>query len=223
VVQPVAAEDGVVRDVDVQRVAHEADVVALDARAGRVVQLHAVAPLRGAVVALADDDVVLHPHVVGFLDPQAEQVVDQVVAADHGAVRAGFDVDAGVLRQQAVARVAHDQALDRHVGRLDADGVALHAAAEGGLADAAQGQRFGDHQVALVPSRLHFDHVAGGGPVQRGLDGLAGAHRPRRRLRGAGQGQEQQGEEALHPATGQPSAFKARNSEAPISRFLNAT
>jgi hypothetical protein len=48
VVQLVAPEDGVVRHVHIQRVAHEADVVVLDARAAGVVELDAVAALRRA-------------------------------------------------------------------------------------------------------------------------------------------------------------------------------
>ena len=77
VVQPVAAEFGMVRDIDVERVANETDVVADDACTGGVVELHAVAALRRAVFALADDQVVLDAYIVGLLDPQSEQVVDE--------------------------------------------------------------------------------------------------------------------------------------------------
>jgi hypothetical protein len=45
VVQLVALEQRVVRDIDIQRVAHEADVVVQDLGALGVVQLHAVATL----------------------------------------------------------------------------------------------------------------------------------------------------------------------------------
>ncbi len=83
----------------------------------RVVELDAVAALGRAVVALAGDEVVFDAHVVGLLDPQAEQVVGQVAVAHHRAVRTRLDVDAGVLVEQAVARVAHDQAFDGDVRR----------------------------------------------------------------------------------------------------------
>ena len=102
VMQLIALEQRMVRDVHVERVAHEADVVVQDLCAFGVVQLHAVATLRGGVFTLAGDDVVLDEHVIGLLDPQAEQVVGEVAAAYDGTVGARVEVDAGVLILEVV-------------------------------------------------------------------------------------------------------------------------
>ena len=181
VVQLVAAKERVVRDVHVDRVAHEADVVADDARALRVVELDAVATPGRVEVALAGDQVVLDQHVVGLLDPQPEQRVREVAVAHHRLVRAGVDVDAGVLVQGVAARVGDDQALDGDVLGLHADGVFLQLAVDRRALDAAQGQRLVDHQVAEIARALDFDHVARRCAVDDGLDGFAGLHTPRRR------------------------------------------
>ena len=45
VMQAVVPEFGVVRHIDIDRIAHEADVIADDARALRIVELDAVATL----------------------------------------------------------------------------------------------------------------------------------------------------------------------------------
>jgi hypothetical protein len=45
-VQPVSLEDRVVRHIDVERIAHEADVVVDNAGAFGVVELYAIAALR---------------------------------------------------------------------------------------------------------------------------------------------------------------------------------
>ena len=138
VVQLVAPEHRVVRHVHIHRVAHEADVVFNDLRALRVVELDAVAAPRRVKVALAGNGVALDAHVVRFFDPQPEQVVGEVAVLHHGTVCARIEVDAGVLILQAAARVAHDQALNRDIGRGDANGVALVAATERWAVDAAQ-------------------------------------------------------------------------------------
>jgi hypothetical protein len=134
---------------------------------------------------------VLDQHVVGLLYPQAEQVVGQVAAAHDGAVRARVEVDAGVLVFQAVARVAHDQALDEHVRRRHAYGVALVAAADGGAIEAAQRERLVDQQVGAVLAARHLDHIASLG-LGDGLGQIvAGAHRDGGCLAGPGDGQRQ--------------------------------
>ncbi|MNS89794.1 hypothetical protein D3C72_1238190 [compost metagenome] len=183
VVQPVAAKDGMVRDIDVERVAHEADVVVEDACAARVVELHAIAALRRVVVALAGDGVAFDADVIGLLDPQPEQVVGQVAMAHHRAVRTGADIDAGVLVLQAVAGVAHDQAFDRHVRRRDAQRIATQRAAERGPRDAAQHQRLVDGEVAGIVAARDLDGVPRGGGIDRRLQRLAGLHAPGRGLR----------------------------------------
>ena len=116
VVQPVATKDRVVRHVDIQGVAHKTDVVVEDARALGVVELDAIAALRRPVLALAGDGVVLDEDIVRLLDPQPEQVVSEIAAAHDGTVGPGVEVDPGVLVLEAVARIAHDQALDHHIG-----------------------------------------------------------------------------------------------------------
>src|SRR5512139_3016394 len=102
VMDAVAAEDRVVRDVDINRIPHEADAVADDARAVRVVKLDTVAARGRTVIALAGNQVVLDAYVVRLLDPQAQQVVAQAAVADDCAIRARLDVDAGVLLDEAV-------------------------------------------------------------------------------------------------------------------------
>ena len=89
VMQPVAAEQRRVGDIDVERVAHEADVVAGDPRAMSVVELDAVAALRRLVFALAGDQVVLDADIVSLFDPQPEEVVGEIAVPHHGTMRAG--------------------------------------------------------------------------------------------------------------------------------------
>jgi hypothetical protein len=146
-------------------------------------------------------------------------------------VAAGLDVDAGVLRLQLVPGVAHDQALDRHVGGGHAKGVAALAAAERRPANTAQRQWLVDAQVLVVEAALDLDHVARLGTLDHRLDGFARPHAP-----GGGTGpadvpgQQRQAEQAqdvdrsgwLH-AGNHPRALSARNSTAPISRFLKPT
>ena len=195
VVQPVALEDGVVRHVDVEGVTHEADLVADDASTLGVVELDAIAALGAVVVALAGDVVVQHLHVVGLLDPEPEQVVAEEAVAHDGTVRAGLDVDAGVLLQQAVARIRHDQPLDDDIGGDDADGVSLVAAADGGAVDAAQRQCPVNPKVFHVAAALDVDLVTGRGPVDGGLDLLArvdGDHGSLRHRAAQQAGQQQQ-------------------------------
>ena len=191
VVQTVALEHRVVRHIHVQRVADEADVVVQDLRALGVVELHAVAALRRGVLALAGDDVVLDAHVVGFLDPQAEQVVRQIAVAHHGTVRAGVEVDAGVLRLQVVARVTHDQSFDHHVRRGHADGVTLVATAQGRAVQPAQRQRLVDQQVGAVLAALHLHRVAGLGRAHGGGQVITRAYGEGGCLAGPGDPQHQ--------------------------------
>jgi hypothetical protein len=207
VVQPVAAKQGIVRDIDVERVAHEADVVADDLRAPRVVELDAVAALRGGIVALAGDQVALDAHIVGLFDPQPEEVVGEVAVLHHGAVRTGKDVDAGVLVAQAVAGVADDQPVDGDVGGRDADGVAPEPARQGRPLPPAQGQRFGDQEVLEVAGALDFDRVPRRRAVDRRLDRFAGLHAPGGggdRCRAAEGGQRGEGEEGGEGEPGAP-------------------
>ena len=217
-----------VRYVHIQRIAHKADVVAFDAGASGVVQLHAVAALRRVHIAQAGDGVVLHPHIVGLFNPQAEQVVGEVVLAHHGAVRAGVDVDARVLILEAGARVAHDQAFQHHIGGSDADGVAHLPAAERGAVDAAQRQRLVDAQVHAVKTPFHLHCVARGGSLHGGLQILTGLHAHgggagRLAEQAGGQGQQREGGKVrLHHAN-PTSVLMARNKAAPISRFLKPT
>ncbi len=83
-------------------------------------------------------------------------------------MRAGHQVDAGVLVLQAVAGIAHDQTIDRDVGRGDRDRIAAQFTGDGGAADAAQGQRFADSQIPFVAALCDTDLVA----IARGVDGL---------------------------------------------------
>ena len=176
VVQAVATEDRMVRNIDVDRIPHEADVVADNARAGRVVELDAVAALGGSVFALAGDGVVFDAHVVGLLDPQAEQVVADGAVAHHGAVRARPDVDARILIEQAVSGIAHVDAVNHHILGGDAQGVALVTATDRGPINAFEGQRLVDEQSLPVEPALHPHHIARLGLRDGGGDGFALAH-----------------------------------------------
>ena len=176
VVQAVLLEDGVVRYVDVEGIAHEADFVVDDAGALGVVEFHTVAALGAVVIALAGDVVAEHLHVVGLFDPEAEQVVAEVAVAYDGTVRTGLDVDAGVLVQQAVAGVDDLEPLDDHILGGDADGVALVAAVDGGQVDALQGDGTVHLQVFHIAAALDADLVAVAGAVDGVLRLLARMH-----------------------------------------------
>ncbi len=197
-VQLVALEDGVVRHVHVERVAHKADVIADDARTRGVVEFHAVATLGGVVIALAGDQVALDHHIVGLFNPQPEQVVGQVAVPHHSTVRAGVDVDAGVLVLEAVARVAHDQAFDGHIGRRHPQRVALQRPVQRGTADAAQCQWLVDEEVAAVQPALDFQYVARLGRHDRLLQRRARFDAQRSRLRAGQQDGQQQKQSFAH-------------------------
>ena len=227
VVQLVATKGGVVRHIDIQRIAHKADVVVENLRALGVVELDAIAALGRVKLALAGDEVAINHYIGDLLNPQAKQVVGQVTVAHHGAVRARKEVNAGVLSFQAAAGVAHDQALNHHVGGGDADGVAHHATAEGRPVNAAQCQRFIDQQIGAVEPALHLNHVAGGGGLDGGLqilswlDDHGGGAYP---LRGHPTQQRKTccAHHTLHN-TSHPIDLNTRNSTAPIIKFLKPT
>ena len=151
-----------------------------------------------------------------------------------GAVRAGLNVDAGVLLVAVVAGVGDDHAFDDDVGGDDADGVVLAAAIDRGAFDAAQRDCFVDAQVFLVAGALHFDDIAVLGAVYGRLDGLARPDRERGRCGMARQGHAQEGcgqpslrgwteNAALHASVHRPVNASSQNSAAPMSRFLKPT
>src|SRR5512139_2715126 len=172
VMDAVAAEDRVVRDVDINRIPHEADAVADDARPIRVVELDAVAARGRPVIALAGNEVVFDAYVVRLLDPQAEQVVGQVAVAHDCTVRTRMDVDAGVLVDQAVTRIPHDQPIDDDILCGDTDRIAFEAAAQCGSIDSLQGHRLVDHQPLPIEASFHPYHVTRLGTRDGSGDGL---------------------------------------------------
>jgi hypothetical protein len=143
----------------------------------RVIELDAVAASGRLIIALAGDDVVADLDVLDCLDIDAKQVIGQVAVAYHGTIRARPDVDAGILVHQAVARIAHDHALNHHILGGDADGVAFLVGAYRGPVYASQRQGFVDQQVLVVGAAFHPHHVAGFGLRNRRRNGLARVHR----------------------------------------------
>ena len=109
----------------------------------------------------------------------------QFAAPHREAMRAGLDIDAGVLVLQAVAGVQHEQVLDQHVRRSHAYRVSREAAAQLRAAGAAQRQRLLDTQVFAVMPGGEDHHITGRGAINRRLDGLARRHAPLGSARGA--------------------------------------
>src|SRR3546814_5172365 len=60
-------------------------------------------------ISLAGDEIVENPHVLNALDPDSEQAVGDIAAADAGAMGARLDVDAGVLRGEVGTAVGEDR------------------------------------------------------------------------------------------------------------------
>src|SRR3546814_20722247 len=93
VVYAIVAENRMVGKCHVDAVAHIGYAVADHLRAIAVEQLDTVAALCRGIVPLAGDEIVENPHVLNALDPDSEQAVGDIAAADAGAMRARLDVD----------------------------------------------------------------------------------------------------------------------------------
>ena len=137
------------------------------------------------------------PWTVASSGPQthADQVVEDVVALDQGAVRGPVQEYAGVHLGQAQARAGHCQVAQRHVGRGDPQRAALARADDLGAAvgRAFQRERLVDDEAAGVAAGGQQQAVAGRGcrdgarQVGAGADGDVG------RGGRAGQGRAQGG------------------------------
>jgi hypothetical protein len=86
---------------------------------------------------------------------------------------ARFDINPGVLLGEIVPAVVDDEAVNDHIGRLNADDIALIVTAEGGAVDALQPQRFIDDHMVDISAALDLHRIARHRRLHGGLDRFA--------------------------------------------------
>ena len=149
-------------------------------------------------------------------DPQAKQVVGQVAVAHHGAVRAGVDVDAGVLVDGLSPESRTIRPSMHTLGRGDADGVAAVAAADGGAVPCRRSVSGLSMPAGWSRSAaLDLDHIARLRRARRACRSCPGARttvaRAARRRQASSQRRQVRRADSWHQPT---QALSARNSAA---------
>jgi hypothetical protein len=156
-----------VRNIDIQGIAREADPIAENPRPARVVELDAITTLGRLQIALAGNQVIAHLDIADLLDPQAKQAVGNG-AADHlGPMRTGLDINTRMLPFKAAARIRDDQALQHDIAGPHPDDIALQPPADRRPLHAPERQRLVDQQVFFIAPALDQNDIA----RSRSLDG----------------------------------------------------